>query len=139
MKPLVIDGSAALGLLLPDENKTPASRKLIEILASGVAVHVPAHWWAELTNGVVMAERRKRLTQAEGMELLSLIPSLGVKTDDETEKRLVSDSAALARQHGLTAYDAAYLELAIRRGAVLASQDKALIQAAQACGVEILR
>ena len=96
---------------------SPAARKLQEVLATSVAIHVPSHWWVELTNGVIMAERRKRLTQALGMEALNLVAALNVITDDETPRRITSEAAALARQHGLTAYDAAYLELAIRRGA----------------------
>ena len=139
MKPLVVDGSAALGLLLPDENQTPAARKLRAALDSAVRVHVPAHWWAEMANGILMAERRKRLTQALGMEVLALLAALNVTTDDEPVERNLAATVALARQQGLTAYDAAYLELAIRRGATLASQDQALLKAALACGVEVLR
>lgn len=72
MKPLVLDGSAALDLLLPDENQKNTATKLKATLDTAIDIHVPAHWWAELTNGVVTAERRKRLTQAQGMELLNL-------------------------------------------------------------------
>lgn len=138
MKALALDGSAALALLLPDERESPGARKVHEALATGVAVHVPAHWWVELTNGVVMAERRKRLTLAMGMEALNLIPALNVVTDDESPFKTTPAVAALARQQNLTAYDAAYLELAIRRRAALASQDKDLLKAALACGVVLL-
>jgi predicted nucleic acid-binding protein len=139
MKPLVVDSSATLGLLLPDESQTPAARKLRTTLDSVVRIHVPAHWWIEMANGIVMAERRKRLTQALGMEMLALMPALNVTTDDEPAERSLPAIAALARQHGLTAYDAGYLELAIRHGAVLASQDGDLLKAAHACGIEVLR
>jgi predicted nucleic acid-binding protein len=139
VKSLVIDGSAALGLLLPDESHTPAARKLRAMLGTAVSLHVPAHWWVEVANGVLMAERRKRLTQALATEALTLLAALNVITDDVAPERSLSSTAALARQHGLTAYDAGYLELAIRRGAVLASQDKALLAAAAACGVEPLQ
>ncbi|MDP3071478.1 MAG: type II toxin-antitoxin system VapC family toxin [Opitutaceae bacterium] len=139
MKPLVLDGSAALGLLLPDESHAPGARKLRAALDSATHLHVPAHWWVEMTNGILMAERRKRLTQALGMEVLALLSALNVTTDDGPAERSLPATAALARQHGLTAYDASYLELAIRRGAILASQDGDLLKAAQACGVEVLR
>ena len=139
MKPLVLDGSAALGLLLPDENQTAAARRLRAALETAVGVHVPAHWWVEMANGILMAERRKRLTQALGMEVLALLPALKVATDGEPMAQSVAATAALARQHGLTAYDASYLELAIRRGAILASQDRDLLKAAQVCGIEVLR
>jgi predicted nucleic acid-binding protein len=139
VKPLVVDGSAALGLLLPDENRTPAARRLRAALDTAVSVHVPALWWVELANGILMAERRKRLSQAAGMEVLALLPALNVTTDEQPVERSVLPTVALARQHGLTTYDASYLELAIRRGAILASQDRELIKAAQACGVEVLQ
>ena len=139
MKPLVVDGSATLGLLLPDENQTPAAHKLRAALDTAVQVNVPPHWWAEMANGILMAERRKRLTQALAMEVLALLAALQVTTDDEPAERSVAATVALARQQRLTAYDAAYLELAIRRGATLASQDHALLKAALTCGVEVLR
>jgi len=139
MKQIVIDGSAALGLILPDERQTDSSKKLRAALEAKTVARVPAHWWVELTNGILMAERRKRITLAVAMELLNLIPALEVSTDDETATRTTSDVAALARQKNLTAYDAAYLELAIRDGAVLASQDKELLKAAIECGVEVIR
>lgn len=139
MKPLVIDGSAALGLLLPDENQTPAARKLRATLDSAVRLYVPAHWWMEMANGILMAERRKRLTQALAIEVLALLEALNVTTDSDPVERSLAATIALARQHGLTAYDAAYLELAMRKGAALASQDQALLKAALACGVEVLR
>ena len=60
-----------------------------------------------------------------------------MRTDDETASRAGSDSAALARQYGLTIYDAAYLEIAMRRGASLATTDNALAKAAKAAGVPI--
>lgn len=138
MKPIVIDGSAALGLLLPDERQTESSKRLRTALEAKAAAYVPAHWWVELANGIVMAERRKRITLAVAMEALSLIQALDVLTDDETAARTTSAVVALARQKNLTAYDAAYLELAIRQGAILASQDKELLKAAVECGVEVV-
>lgn len=83
-------------------------------------------------------ERRKRASQADVTEALSLVMALPVIADDETAKRCGSDTAALARQYSLTIYDAAYLELAMRRGATLATTDQALAQAAKSAGVTIL-
>jgi len=138
MKPIVIDGSAVLGLLLPDERQTASAMKLRIALGAKAVAHVPAHWWVELANGILMAERRKRITLAVATEILSLVQALDVSTDDETAVRTTSDVVALARQKKLTAYDAAYLELAIRHGATLASNDKELLKAAVDCGVEVL-
>ena len=136
MKALVIDGSTALGFLLKDE-QSPDALKSLEIIESGIPTFVPAHWSVEVANGLVTAERRKRASQADITEALNLVAALPVIADDETAQRAGSDTAALARQYGLTIYDAAYLELAMRRGASLATNDHALAKAAKAAGVFI--
>ena len=135
MKALVVDGSTALGFVLKDERGADAL-KALDAIESGVATFVPAHWSVEVANGLIMAERRKHASQAEITEALNLISALPVIVDDETALRVGRDTAALARQYGLTVYDAAYLELAMRRGASLATTDRALAQAAKAAGVQ---
>ncbi len=137
MKALVIDGSTALGFVMKDE-QGPAALKALEVIESGVPTFVPAHWCVEVANGLVMAERRKRASQADVTEALSLVNALPVIVDGETAQRAGSDTVALARQYGLTIYDAAYLELAMRRGASLATSDHALAKAAKAAGVASL-
>lgn len=136
MKALVIDGSTALGFLMQDEQH-PDALKSLAIIESGTPTFVPAHWCVEVANGLVMAERRKRASQADITEALNLVAALPVIEDDKTARRVGSDTAALARQYALTIYDAAYLELAMRRGASLATSDHALAQAAKAAGVTI--
>jgi predicted nucleic acid-binding protein len=133
---LVIDGSTALGFLLADEQPEPAL-KALDAVEKGVPTIVPAHWCVEVANGLIMAERRKRASQADITEALSLVAALPVLTDVETAQRAVSDTAAVARQYGLTIYDAAYLELAMRRGASLATTDGDLAKAARAAGVAL--
>ncbi len=133
---LVIDGSTALGFLLADEQPESAA-KALDAVENGVPTFVPAHWCTEVANGLIMAERRKRASQAEITEALSLVAALPVVTDDQTAQRAFSDTVALARQYGLTIYDAAYLELAMRRGASLATTDGALAKAAKAAGVAL--
>jgi predicted nucleic acid-binding protein len=134
---LVIDGSTTLGFLLKDEQDA-VPLKALAALEKGTKVYVPAHWGVEVANGLIMAERRKRASQADITEALGLVGLLPVASDDETTRRAVSDTAALARQYGLTIYDAAYLELAMRSGATLATTDQALVAAAKAAGVSIL-
>lgn len=136
MKALVIDGSTTLGFVLADE-RTPNALKALEVVESGVPTFVPAHWCVEVANGLIMAERRKRASQADITEALNLVAALPVSADDQTAQRAGRDTAALARQYGLTIYDAAYLELAMRRGATLATTDHALAKAAKAAGVTI--
>jgi len=136
MKALVLDGSVALGFILKDE-RSPAALKVLERLEAGLPAFVPAHWHLEVANGLIMAERRRRATQADITEALYLIQALPVATDPETAQRATADTAALARQYHLTVYDAAYLELALRRKAALSTTDHDLAKAAKAAGVEV--
>ena len=136
MKALVIDGSTTLGFLLRDEQSAVAL-KALDAIENGIPTFVPAHWCVEVANGLIMAERRKRATQADITEAMGLVASLPVHADEETAQKAGSDTASLARQYGLTIYDAAYLELAMRRGATLATTDHALAKAARVSGVTI--
>ncbi|HEY3757125.1 MAG TPA: type II toxin-antitoxin system VapC family toxin [Opitutaceae bacterium] len=136
MKALVIDGSTTIGFVLQGE-RGPEALKTLEALEAGTPIFVPAHWCTEVANGLIVAERRKRASQAEISEALALIAALPVETDPETALRAFGATAALARQYGLTVYDAAYLELAMRRGAALSTTDGLLMKAAKAAGVQI--
>src|SRR5471030_2704244 len=122
MKSLVLDGSTALSFLIRDELSAHAL-KALRTMESGTPTYVPTHWWLETANGLIMAERRKRASQAEITEALNLVQALPVITDDETAQRSGSVTASLARQYALTIYDAAYLELAMRRSSTLATTD----------------
>ena len=137
MKALVIDGSTALGFLMSDE-QAPAAFRALDALERGAPTFVPAHWPLEVANGLLMAERRRRATQADVTEALHVVLSLPIEIDRETTSRVTGDTAGLARQYGLTIYDAAYLELAMRRGATLATSDAELARAAKKAGVGVL-
>jgi predicted nucleic acid-binding protein len=137
MKALVVDGSTALGFLLQDE-QSPSALRALAALEASVPTFVPAHWWLEIANGLITAERRRRASQADVTEAIGLISALPVVTDDQTAERAGAETTALARQYGLTSYDAAYLELAMRRGATLATDDRALAAAAGKAGVPVL-
>jgi predicted nucleic acid-binding protein len=137
MRALVIDCSTALSFLMSDE---PAPRALdaLDALERGVPVFVPAHWPLEVANGLLVAERRKRATQAVVAEALHVVLSLPVEIDRDTARHVAGDTVGLARQYALTIYDAAYLELAMRRGATLATSDVELARAAKKAGVPLL-
>jgi predicted nucleic acid-binding protein len=137
LKSLVIDGSTALGFLLKDERDACALAALAAI-EEGVPTYIPAHCFVEATNGLLMAERRKRITQSDVTEALGLLGALPIITDSETAAMAGGDTIALARQYGLTVYDAAYLELAMRRGASLATNDLELARAAVSAGVTLI-
>jgi len=137
MKAVVIDASTALGFLMSDE-QAPRALAALDALERGVPAFVPAHWPLEVANGLLMAERRKRATQADVTEALNVLLSLPIEIDGETARRAAGETTALARQYGLTTYDAAYLELAMRRGATLATSDTELAGAAKKAGVGVL-
>lgn len=102
------------------------------------STYVPSHWQLEIANGILMAERRNRISRTEAAEAFDIARTLPVITDDLTVARSGRETAALARQYGLTIYDAAYLELAMRQGSGLATLDKALSKAAASAGVTLL-
>ena len=101
-------------------------------------VAVPVLWHLEVANVLALAERRRRITPAESTELIALLEMLDVEVDGETPSRAFTRVLDLAREARLTAYDAAYLELAMRLGVPLASKDGDLCDAAERLGVSVL-
>jgi len=125
----VVDPSVALAWLLPDETNARADAVRVAV-ENGADAWIPVHWRLEIGNGLLMAERRGRITPEQLAQALSLAHSLPFEEDDETAEQIPVRTLALARKHGLTIYDAAYLELAQRRGAILATFDDQLLTAA---------
>lgn len=136
MTGFVVDCSVAVTWCFEDE-ATPASDGLLDRLGEEAAA-APAIWPLELGNVLVMAERRGRVSAAQIAEFLGLLHELPVVIDDETPQRALDEVLALARSEGLTTYDAAYLELAMRLGVPLATQDKELSRAAEKLGTPVL-
>jgi predicted nucleic acid-binding protein len=96
---------------------------------------VPSLWPLEVANATIVGERRKRLDEARSRRFIVLLEALPIGIDEETSGRAFGDIAHLARAYQLSAYDAAYLELAIRRGLPLACLDGKLKAAAASAGV----
>ena len=136
MTGFVIDCSVAVTWCFEDE-ATPASDGLLERLGAEAAA-APAIWPLELGNVLVMAERRGRVNATQVAEFVSLLRELPVAIDEETPQRAFDEVLALARNEGLTTYDASYLELAMRLGVPLATQDKELRLAAERLGTPVL-
>jgi len=134
---VVLDGSAALAILLPDERGGKAAAAIFKSLNDEDEIFVPPHWWIETANGVLVAERRGRLTQMESATALEDAHELEPATDMENGERVTRDVLSLARLHSLTAYDAAYLELAMRKKAKLETLDTALRRAAVKAGISV--
>jgi len=96
---------------------------------------VPAIWWYEVRNILVINERRKRISESDASKFLRDLVDFPIRMTDISDH---SDLLKLARQFGISVYDAAYLELAIRERIPLATLDKALRAAAQAASVPLL-
>ncbi len=137
MSHLVLDASMALSWLLPDE-ASEASVAVQAELSKAEAIWVAAHWRLEVANSLCMAERRKRLDAAGIAQAVALFTQLPVTVDPETNAHASAETLSLARQHTLSVYDAAYLEIALRRGAVLASFDGPLRLVAKKLRVPLL-
>ncbi len=129
----VLDASVTAAWLLDDEDAGRANAALAR-LETDVAL-VPQHWHLEVRSALLGAERRRRIRADEVDERLRTLGELLVRTD--TEPR-VAVAFALARSHGLSIYDAVYLELAQRSDAPLATLDHALSRAAGAAGIALM-
>lgn len=137
MSRLVIDASITLSWLLPDEVSALAFGVRDELVSSEY-VWVPAHWRLEVCNALCVAERRKRLDAAGVAQAVALVTQLPIQVDPHTSERAGVETLSLSREHALSVYDAAYLELALRRGACLASLDGPLRAVTRKLGVSVL-
>jgi predicted nucleic acid-binding protein len=133
----VLDSSFALTWVFADEAR-PVTDEVLDSMGRGATAFVPALWWWEVGNALLVSERRKRITQAESRQHLMLLTALPIEVDESAREEAWSSCYLLARNHHLTLYDAAYLEVALRRGLPLASIDHDLREAAKAEGVALL-
>jgi len=131
---LVIDCSITMAWYFKDEATTYTGAVQASLESNRAAV--PGLWPVEVVNVLLMGERRKRSTQAQATKWLRILSALPIAVDAKTPGAAFNEVLSLARSHGLTAYDAAYLELAIRLGLPLATLDNALKRAAQNVGVQ---
>ena len=136
MNVIVTDASFCLALVLPDETVDATDRLFRELMVNDTIA--PAVWPAETVNTLVMSIRRGRLNEHELAACLSVIAHLGVAVEQPMEPGEMSELVRLALDRNLTIYDACYLELALRRNAMLATLDKQLLSAASALGVRLL-
>ena len=134
--PFVVDSSVALAWLLPDEHAT-AVDALADRLATGRAV-APALWLLEIGNALLTARRRNRLADRDVLRLTEAVAALPIDIDVEPVHRSLPAVMAIAGELRLTSYDAAYVELARRRGLPLATLDARLAAAARKVGLAVL-
>ena len=132
MSGLVVDASVVVAWIFDDEDEPRADRVLGQLVEHGALV--PHLWHLETRNSLLTAERRGRLSAAEVKERLEALKELPIATDQEPDLQSAFD---LAREHGLSLYDALYLELARRENAELATLDGLLGRAAVSEGVPL--
>ncbi len=136
MSGLALDCSVAVSWCFEDE-ATPEMDALLDQVRDLGAI-VPGIWHLELGNVLLQVARRERISSGDMATRLALISVLPITTDSETAARALREVLTLAQAEGLTTYDAAYLELAMRRSLPLASKDSALREAAGRVVVSVL-
>ena len=134
--PLVVDASVTLAWCLQDELSEYATR-VLNVLAHDTAI-VPSLWLVEVTNGLIVAERRGRLSGADVAEVHKILFDLMITFEEFSLDEAFGSIMGLGKTHKLSAYDAAYLHLAMREGLPLATQDQKLLAAATRVGVRVL-
>ena len=131
----VVDNSIVMSWCFEDEGYS-YSEAVLESLEAGEAF-VPAIWPLEVGNVLLVAERKRRLSQASVVRFLELLGGLPIVVEQETPERMFKEIVSLAREHRLSTYDASYLDLAMRLDLPLSTQDTSLVKAAKKCKVPI--
>jgi predicted nucleic acid-binding protein len=133
---LVIDASMTVAWLFSDERSEAPQAVLRRVAAEGALV--PSLWRLEIANVLRNAVRRKRCDTGYATRCLQRLGRLQIIVDPETDAQAWGRTRQLSTEHDLTVYDAAYLELAVRRRRPLASCDAALIKAGRKTGLDVL-
>lgn len=132
----VLDCSLTMTWLFEDEAST-ASDRILDELQGSIAV-VPTIWPLEVSNVLLLAMRKKRLSSTKAAGFIDALALLPIVVDQTTSTRAMHSIFRLADSLQITVYDAAYLELAIREKIPLATLDQELLKAAHASGVKTL-
>ncbi len=135
MSRFVTDCSVTMCWCFPDECDPYAARILEKLDVNETLV--PIVWSLEVANALLTEERRGRLSEADVLRFLEILRSLPIFVDSTPSEQVLDDILALGRRHDLSAYNASYLELAMRQGVPLATLDVRLTEAAKAAGVTI--
>jgi len=131
----VIDTSVVMTWCFQDQSSRYADHILDRLEAD--SGFVPSIWPLEVCNVLLVAERKKRLGEADSSRFIALLGELPIIIEQEPPERMLREIFALARKHKLSSYDASYLDLAMRKGLPIATLDKKLLAAAQRSGVPI--
>lgn len=130
------DCSLTMAWCFSDE-ATPRTSALLDRLEQEQML-VPSLWRLEVVNVLALAEKRGRITSGQAIDFLALLDALDIVADEQSGVRAFAHFPSLCRQYGLTSYDATYLDLALRTGLPLATNDERLAAAARVAGVALL-
>jgi len=122
----VIDCSFSSALFLPDEGSREVSDFFQNSLSDEDQIYVPQLWWYETNNVICVSIRRKRLKSSQAIEVIRLLSQLPIQTDAAAGPVYSEELLRITADHNISSYDAAYLELALRKTARLMTLDKAL-------------
>jgi predicted nucleic acid-binding protein len=118
---------------------TSYAEEVLQRLQAGEMAHVPVLWLYEVVSVLAKAQRRGWITTEKVRSFLEDLRSLNIRVDEDSASRILEDVYPLAVDLGLSGYDAAYLELAIRKGLPLATLDEGLQKAARKIGLELFQ
>ncbi len=132
----VVDASVAIAWCFDDEANV-YTESIRSLLQREQAI-VPIIWRLEVANVLLVAERRRRITEAQSLHYIEMFDALPISVDDDGLAEVFGRAMSIGRERGLSVYDATYLELAARLGLPLATQDKRLRSAASDVGIMTL-
>ncbi len=132
----VADASVAIGWVHPAQATTQTAA-MLDAIADGATLEVPALWPVEVANALIVLVRRRKLAEEERRLGLEWLRGLRMRIDHEMSALAFTRLSELAAAHRLSVYDAAYLELALRRGLALGCKDGPLRAAARHAGVSL--
>lgn len=133
----VVDASVGFAWVYPSQASAETDA-LLDHIEAGAIVVAPGLWFLEIANGLLAAQRRKLLTGSERKSALEMLSRLRVTVDEDSSHAAFHKTSTLAEKYRLSVYDAAYLEVALRRQLALGSRDGALRSAAKRSGVKLL-
>lgn len=133
----VIDNSVSMRWFFGDgkPQELAYAAEALDAMRGGSAL-VPVTWGLEVANVIARAEAKGWVTEARSETFLGMLEEVEIEVDDATFSHALSETLQLARRYHLSAYDASYLELALREGIPLATLDEALQKAAKKAGVK---
>ncbi len=132
----VVDNSVVMSWCFKDETNQYADA-ILDCLSDATAF-VPSIWPLEVVNLLLVAERKKRLSEADSVRFITLLSQLPIIVEHERPERMMKDLLALGRSNNLSSYDASYLDLSMRKGIPIATLDTRLITASKKTNIPIL-